>query len=109
MNWSYRIEPSSIEEPVEQFYGFKFYKTLTDDVGGVILDSEISAEEFKGAAPSALVSGFREFALQYLKNQLDTMLTPLEGTGNIPNNIAPFSFGIATDSAANSIRKFLEE
>ena len=69
MNWSYRVEPSSTEELVEQFYGFKFYKTLTDTEGGVVLDSEISAEEFKGAAPSFLVSGFRELALQYLKNQ----------------------------------------
>lgn len=109
MNWSYRVDPSSAEELVEQFYGFKFYKTLTDDAGQVILDSEINAEEFKESAPSELVSGFRVFALQYLKNQLDLMLTPLDNTGNIPNNIAPVSFGRAVDSAANSIRKFLEE
>lgn len=108
MNWTYRIEPSSMEMPIEQFYGFKFYKTLTDDNGSVVVDSEITAEEFKNLADPDVVAGFRAFALNYLKTHLERMLTPLEDTGNLPVNIAPFSFGIAADTTVNSVRKFLE-
>jgi hypothetical protein len=108
MNWSYRIEPSSSEVLANPFYGFKFYKTLTDDTGAVILDQEISAEEFKDLADPVLVSGFRVFALDYLKKQLEKMLTPLDETGNLPTNIAPYSFGIAADKTVDSVRTFLE-
>lgn len=108
MNWSYRIEPSPSGELVENFYGFKFYKTLTDESDQPLADVEITAEEFKASAPSELITNFRPLALGYLKNQLDKMLTPVEETGNLPTNIAPSSFGIAADSAVNSIRVFLQ-
>ena len=108
MNWTYRVDPSPSGELVEPFYGFKFYKTLRDENNQTVADMEITAEEFKSLAPSDVVTGFRALALEYLKAQLDKMLTPLEATGTLPTNIAPYSFGIAADSAVNSIRVFLQ-
>lgn len=108
MNWTYRVDPSPSGELVEPFYGFKFYKTLRDENNQTVADMEITAEEFKSLAPSDIVTDFRALALNYLKAQLDKMLTPLEATGTLPANIAPYSFGIAADSAVNSIRVFLQ-
>lgn len=107
MNWTYRIEPGSLEDRPEPFYGFRFFKTLTDSDGSVVVDAQIKAEEFKAIAPQELVSGFGAFAIEYLAMYVSLTLTPTEETGNIPNNISPFSLGIAAEGAAEAVREFL--